>query len=121
MNETPKRCEPADTNRDGDYYLRSSDGQYKYGRWVSAVKMWQFIAQGWNTRPEELTGYCCLCLAPSPAEIEALTVAARSARDWQQRRVDGQVAVAHSTIDDIVLAALSAALASFQKVRFNGR
>lgn len=68
--------------------------------------------------PENMAkkGYRYIAPVPTPDALAALVRAAREARDWQQRRAAGLVTSAHSTVDDLVLAALHAALAPFKDI-----
>lgn len=113
-----QRCEPADTARVGLHYIVHISSATGKPNEDPRIARWD--GERWNewwlySQPYLVweAGYRYLCPVPTPAEIEALVRAGRAAQQWQERRVSGQVEAAHSTIDDLVLADLTAALAPF--------
>jgi len=129
-----KACEPADTAMDGcgpPQHLRGADTMHyvqcrnrdpEISRWIPDYAdtpeggFWWHGRRDVSPRMMADWGYRYICAVPSPAELAALVRAARAAKQWQERRVSGQVATFHSTIDDLVLADLNTALQPFEGV-----
>ncbi len=101
----PKRCEPADTQRDGWHWVRSPHKTVRCAYWSGDIHSWTNIIGTGNASHAYFMGYRYICPVPSPAEIAALVAAARDIAN----NVHARIAVAQHK-----MAKLDAALAPFQ-------